>query len=244
MKLLTNHLLLLISVLLFVFTSVFAISNPNQQKKVLLVYGGWEGHQPKEFKDLILPWLQEQGFDVTVSNSLEIYADSAKMTEFDLIVQTWTMGQLTGEQEKGLTNAVKNGVGIAGYHGGLGDAFRSNTNYLFMVGGQFTAHPGGQIDFTVNIKNHDDPITKGIADFTVHSEQYYMLVDPAVEVLATTTFSGEHADWVEGVVMPVVWKKNFGKGKVFYSSVGHSMKDFETPEVLEILKRGILWAVK
>jgi len=245
MKTITILLLLTFTITLLTAFNASAESMANSNaKKVLLVYGGWDGHQPKEFKDLILPWLKEQGFDVTVSNSLDIYADSAKMKEFDLIVQAWTMGQLTGEQEKGLTTAVQNGAGIAGYHGGLGDSFRSNTNYLFMVGGQFAAHPGGQIDFTVNIKNHDDPITKGISDFTVHSEQYYMLVDPGVEVLATTTFSGEHASWTKGVVMPVVWKKSFGKGKVFYSSVGHSMKDFETPEVLEILERGILWAVK
>ncbi|MBK8946253.1 MAG: ThuA domain-containing protein [Ignavibacteriae bacterium] len=231
------------SQLIIIFFFAFIILNANP-KKVLLVYGGWEGHQPTEFKDLILPWLHEQGFDVTISNTLDVYADSAGMNNFDLIIQTWTMGQITKEQEEGLLKAVQNGCGIAGYHGGLGDSFRSNTNYLFMVGGQFAAHPGGQINFVVNIENHNDPITKGISDFQVHSEQYYMLVDPGVEVLATTTFSGEHANWVKDVKMPVVWKKKFGKGKVFYSSVGHSMKDFEIFEVLEILKRGILWAVR
>ncbi|MFZ1290762.1 MAG: ThuA domain-containing protein [Melioribacteraceae bacterium] len=240
MKSLFNNILII--VLSCFISSSFA--NTNSNKKILLVYGGWDGHQPKEFKDLILPWLQEQEFDVTVSNSLDIYADSTKMQNFDLIIQTWTMGEITKEQEEGLLNAVKNGCGLAGYHGGLGDSFRSNTNYLFMVGGQFAAHPGGQIDFTVNIENHNDPITKGISDFKVYSEQYYMLVDPGVEVLASTTFSGEHADWVKGVKMPVVWKKKFGNGKVFYSSVGHSMKDFEVYEVFEILKRGILWAIR
>jgi len=240
MKSLINNILIIV---LSCFISL-SFANTNSNKNILLVYGGWDGHQPKEFKDLILPWLQEQEFDVTVSNSLDIYADSSKMQNFDLIIQTWTMGELTKEQEEGLLNAVKNGCGLAGYHGGLGDSFRSNTNYLFMVGGQFAAHPGGQIDFTVNIENHNDPITKGISDFKVHSEQYYMLVDPGVEVLASTTFSGEHADWVKGVKMPVVWKKKFGNGKVFYSSVGHSMKDFEVYEVFEILKRGILWAIR
>ena len=57
---------------------------------------------------------------------------------------------------------------------------------------------------------------QGITDFDYPSEQYYMHVDPANEVLATTTFSGEHAPWIEGVVMPVVWKRRYGEGRVFY----------------------------
>ena len=214
------------------------------KKNVLLVYGGWKGHKPEEIKNLFLPWFKEQGFDVTVSSSLDIYADKAKMKTYDLVFQTWTMGKLTKEEEQGLTEAVKNGTGIAGCHGGLGDSFRENTNYLFMIGGQFVAHPGGKIIYTVNIVNHQDPITKGLSDFYVTSEQYYMLVDPALEVLATTTFSGEHAPCIKDVKMPVVWKKKFGKGKVFYSSIGHSISDFDIPEVMEIMKRGILWAIR
>jgi len=219
-------------------------NEPQKKKSVLLVYGGYQGHSPKEFKDFILPWLKEQGYDVVVSNSLEIYADKEKMKNFDLILQSYTMGKLTKEESDGLMSAVKNGAGIAGPHGGLGDSFRDNTGYLFMVGGQFAAHPGGQIEYEVNITNHDDPITKGLSDFKIKTEQYYMLVDPGVDVLATTTFSGEHAKWIEGVVMPVVWKKMYGKGKVFYISIGHSVDNFEIPQVIEMLQRGIIWAMR
>ncbi|MEN8191755.1 MAG: ThuA domain-containing protein [Bacteroidota bacterium] len=232
----------LITIILTFSFSLFAQST--NQKSVLLVYGGYEGHKPQEFKDLFLPWLEEQGFNVTVSNSLEIYADKEKMKKFDLILQSYTMGKLTKEESDGLLSAVKNGTGIAGPHGGLGDSFRENTSYLFMVGGQFAAHPGGQIEYEVNITNHDDPITKGLTDFKIKTEQYYMLVDPGVEILATTTFSDEHAPWIKGVVMPVVWKKMFGKGKVFYISIGHSVADFEVTQVMEMMKRGILWAMR
>jgi type 1 glutamine amidotransferase len=152
------------------------------------------------------------------------------------------MSQISREQEKGLLDAIKNGVNIAGWHGGLADAFRMNTEYQFMVGGQWVAHPGGVIDYEVNIINHDDPITKGLADFKMHSEQYYMHVDPINDVVATTTFNGDHAYWINGTVMPVVWKKMYGKGRVFYTSLGHVAKDFVVPEALEITKRGILWA--
>ena len=141
-------------------------------------------------------------------------------------------------------NAVKNGTGIAGPHGGLGDSFRGNTSYLFMVGGQFVSHPGGQIEHEVNIIDNDDPITKGLSDFSITTEQYYMLVDPGVDVLATTTFSGKYSPWIDGVVMPVVWKKMFGKGKVFYISIGHSVDNFEITQVMEMMQRGIMWAMR
>jgi hypothetical protein len=154
------------------------------------------------------------------------------------------MASITPEQEKGLEEAVKSGVGLAGWHGGLADAFRSNVEYEFMVGGQWVAHPGGIIPYEVNITNHSEPITAGLSDFKMNSEQYYMHVDPINEVLATTTFSGEHAPWIKGVAMPVVWKKMYGRGRVFYTSLGHVARDFDVPQAREIVERGMLWAAR
>lgn len=133
-------------------------------------------------------------------------------------------------------------MGLAGWHGCMADSFRNNPEYQFMVGGQWVAHPGGIIDYTVTITQPSDPIVAGISDFRMHSEQYYMHVDPLNEVLATTTFSDAHVPWIAGCVMPVVWKKRWGNGRVFYSSLGHVSSDFEIPEALEIMKRGMLWA--
>ncbi len=214
-------------------------------KKVLFVYGGWDGHQPKECMELLKPWLESQGAVLELRDNLDAYTDKELMASVDLIIQTWTMGSLTGEQEKGITEAVRNGAGLAGWHGGLGDSFRNNTEYQFMVGGQWVAHPGGQVDYDVNIKDKKDPVTKGLKTFHMKSEQYYMHVDPSVKVLATTTFSGAgDTPWIKGVVMPVVWKKQYGRGRVFYSSLCHSASDFAVPEAMEIMKRGILWAAQ
>jgi hypothetical protein len=211
-------------------------------KKALVVWGGWEGHEPKLCADLFVPILQSEGFQVEVKDNLDVYLDTEKMNSLDLIVPIWTMGTITREQEKGLLEAISYGVGIAGWHGGMADSFRNNTEYQWMVGGQWVAHPGGVIDYEVKIIKHDDPIVSGISDFKMHSEQYYMHVDPSNEVLATTTFSGEHAYWVQNVVMPVIWKRMYGKGKVFYASFGHVRKDFDIPETVEIERRGMLWA--
>ena len=212
------------------------------EKKALIVWGGWDGHEPKQCVDIFAPWLAEQGFEVEVSTTLDAYLDAAKMKSLDLIVQVFTMANITGPQEKGLEDAVKAGVGMAGWHGGMADAFRSNVEYEFMVGGQWVAHPGGVIDYEVNVTNRDDPITKGLTDFKMHSEQYFMLVDPGNDVLASTTFSGEHAPWTKGIVMPVAWKKHYGKGRVFYTSLGHVSADFDVPEARTIVQRGLLWA--
>jgi len=213
-------------------------------KKVLIVWGGWAGHEPKQCVDIFAPWLLEQGFEVEISQSLDAYLDAAKMKSVALVVQAVTMGQLTPQQEKGLLDAVRNGAGMAGWHGGIADSFRSNPEYEYMVGGSWAAHPGGIIDYEVEVVNHADPITRNLSNFRMRSEQYYMLVDPNAEVLAVTEFSGQAAPWIKGVVMPVVWKKLYGKGRVFNTTLGHAAADFKVPEARAIVERGLLWAAR
>jgi type 1 glutamine amidotransferase len=211
-------------------------------KKVLFTYGGWDGHEPKQCKDIFVPWLQSNGAEVFVYDNMNCYADTTLMQKIDLIIQTWTQGSISGEEERGLLRAIRRGVGIAGWHGGIGDSFRSNVEFQYMVGGQWVSHPGGIVPYEVNIRDKNDPVTKGLNDFNMQSEQYYMHIDPNAKVLATTKFSGQHDPWIKGSVIPVVWKKTYGKGRVFYSSLGHVAKDFDVPEALEIMKRGICWA--
>ena len=211
-------------------------------KRALMVHGGWQGHQPRECVDLFAPILREAGFEVEIADTLDAYLNTEMMLALDLVVPVWTMGTITKEQEQGLLDAVASGVGIAGWHGGMADSFRNSVEYQFMVGGQWVAHPGNIIDYRVNITKHDDPIMAGLADFDMHSEQYYMHVDPSNEVLATTTFSGAHTPWIDGNVIPVVWKRRWGQGRVFYSSLGHVRVDFDVPEAREITRRGMLWA--
>jgi uncharacterized protein len=213
-------------------------------KKALIVYGGWQGHEPKQTADVFAPLLTEAGFDVTLSDTMDSYLDKGLMQSLSLVVPCWTMGEIAGEQEKGLREAVESGVGLGGWHGGMCDAFRNTTNYQMMTGGQFVGHPDGIKDYMVNITRSDDPIVAGLSDFQMHSEQYYMHTDPGNEVLATTTFDAQSTPWVNGTVMPVVWKRIWGTGRVFYSSLGHVATDFEVPEAKEIQRRGMLWAAR
>jgi type 1 glutamine amidotransferase len=213
-------------------------------KKALMVWGGWDGHEPKQCVDVLAPFLDASGFEVRVSDSLDVYLEEKYLRALSLIVPVWTMGTITDEQEKSLLEAVRSGVGIAGWHGGMGDSFRNNVDYQFMVGGQWVVHPGGVIDYEVNITDHEDPITKGLSDFKMHSEQYYVHVDPSNEVLATTTFNGDVYPWIDGVTIPVVWKRRYGDARVFYASVGHVAADFDVPEAREIVERGMLWAAR
>jgi type 1 glutamine amidotransferase len=211
-------------------------------KSMLFVWGGWDGHQPRQCVELFAPLMAAAGYRVDVCDTLDVYLDGERLRGYDLISQVWTMGTLTDAQERGLLDAIAEGVGFGGWHGGMCDAFRNNPNYQFMTGGQWVAHPGNIIEYAVNISNQHDPITAGLADFNMQSEQYYLHVDPAAEVLATTTFTGAYAPWIKGVVMPVVWKKRWGAGKVFCCSLGHQARDFEVPEAREIVRRGLLWA--
>jgi type 1 glutamine amidotransferase len=209
---------------------------------VLFAYGGWEGHEPKQCVDVFAPLLEGHGFEVQMSDTLDVYLDAERLKGLDLIVPVWTMSSISKEQEAGLLSAIEGGVNVAGWHGGMADSFRNSTNYQFMVGGQWVAHPGNVIDYTVTIVRPDDPITAGINDFAMHSEQYYLHVDPSNEVLATTTFGGEYTPWIAGTVMPVVWKRRWGAGRVFYCSLGHVAADFDVPEARTLVERGMLWA--
>ena len=214
------------------------------EKTALIVWGGWEGHTPKECAELVGEALTADGFRVELSNTLDSYLDEAKMNSVSVVVPLWTMGQITPEQEKGLLAAVAGGAGCAGFHGGMCDAFRNNTEYQWMTGAQWVAHPGGLIpSYEVNIVERDHEIMKGLDDFTLtNTEQYYLHVDPSNHVLATTTFDCPDAPTGHGTVMPAVYTRQWGKGRVFYASFGHTYKDFEVPEALEIVRRGIAWA--
>lgn len=212
-------------------------------REALIVWGGWHGHEPEQCASIVAGMLQDEGFKVHLETSTKAFA-SPRLHTMSLIVPIFTMSKIEKDEVANLSQAVREGTGLAGYHGGMGDAFREAVEYQFMCGGQWVAHPGNIIDYRVTITRPDDPVMQGIRDFDYRSEQYYMHVDPSNEVLATTTFSGEHAFWIEGVVMPVVWKRRHGHGRVFYSSLGHVAKEFEVPEMRTILRRGMAWAAR
>jgi len=212
-------------------------------REALIVWGGWSGHEPEQGARIVGDMLERHGFTVYIENTTEAFADPA-IADMSLVVPIVTMAKIEKEEVENLAAAVRGGVGLAGYHGGMCDAFRDCIDYHFICGGQWVAHPGGIIDYQVDVAAPDDPIMQGLSSFAYRSEQYYMHVDPSNQVLATTRFSGEHAPWLEGVVMPVVWKRRHGLGRVFYSSLGHVASEFAVPEMRTILERGLVWAAR
>lgn len=210
--------------------------------RALIVSGGWPGHQPLKFAEIIGGMLGDAGLSVTASDTLDVLEGAEELRHYALIVPNWTMGRIRAEQSKNLRAAVEAGTGLAGFHGGMGDAFREDTDFQFMVGGQFVAHPGGIRPYRVEMGPTAHAITHGLSGFDIESEQYYLHVDPSNTVLATTTFDGQHAPWTAGTVMPVAWVRPYGQGRVFYSSVGHDPREWEDPVVAELHRRGLLWA--
>lgn len=216
-------------------------------RRALIVWGGWDGHEPEAVATHFAFLLEQEGFDVHVSNTLDAFCEN-DLSALSLIVPTWTMGEISQEQCSAVTTAVaEGGVGLAGCHGGMCDAFRANTEWQFMTGGQWVAHPGdGGVEYTVNVCKQT-PLTEGIEDFKIKSEQYYLHTDPGNDVLATCDFphpahGGPHSG--NACKMPVVWTKSFGKGRVFYCALGHDRAVFDVPEVTELMRRGFVWAAK
>ncbi|KUL25497.1 ThuA domain-containing protein [Actinoplanes awajinensis] len=208
---------------------------------VLVVRGG-PMHEPVACTDLFLPRLRERGFTIEIAETLDVYDDTAVLDRADLILQCWSVGTITAQQEQNLVARVRAGAGFAGWHGGVVATFHEARHYQYMVGGRFLHHPGGLIDHTVDVTS-EHPIVRGIGSFAVHTEQYYCHTDTTLQVLATTTFTGEHGEpETAGVVMPVVWLRHFGAGRVFVSTLGHSPADLLVPEVNTITDRGLMWA--
>jgi uncharacterized protein len=209
-------------------------------KKALIFWGGWDGHTPEACANIFQSSLEKRGYEVVVSSSLEVLEDEEATKSYDVIIPVWTMGEMSGPQKKSLLKAVRSGVGLAGFHGGMGDAFRGNVEYEWMVGGIFVGHPHvGEYLVDVNVKNS---ITEGLsARFEYDSEQYYMLTDPGNDVLATTVYDLDG----KTITMPVIWTKKEKEGKVFYSALGHVAEEFtKYPDVLEMTLRGIEWATR
>ena len=227
---------------LIIFSNIL-LSQNLADKKVLVVWGGWEGHKPKLFASHVENWLITEKADYKINNGLDAYDDYDELIKYDLIIQSVTMDEISKKQEENLLKAVLSGVGIAGAHGGLVDSFRKNTNYQFMIGGQWVAHPGNIIKYKV--KMLEDELTIGLSDFEIVSEQYYMHYDPNIKIIAETKFNDEIYPWINNVVMPIAWKKMYGKGKVFFISIGHDPDEFMVyKDGWELLTRGFMWAVR
>ena len=210
--------------------------------RALIVRGGWDGHEPVASTEHFRAFLEKHGFTVRMAETLDVYTDADTLAETTLIVQCWTRGRFTAEQEDGLVERVRAGAGFAGWHGGVLAVGYEAARYQYMIGGRFLVHPGGFVDHTIDIVG-EHPVTAGLSSYPVHTEQYYCHVDPTLHVLATTTFPGvPEAPETAGAVMPVVWTRPFGAGRVFVSSLGHSLADLLHPTTGTITKRGLLWA--
>ena len=216
-------------------------------KKALIVWGGWLGHQPEEVAGIFKTVLEQEGYEVEVANTLSAFDDASKLKALDLIVPVWTMDEISQERVNNVSAAVQSGVGLAGCHGGMCDAFRNNVDWQFMTGGNWVAHPGNDgTPHRIHIANTSSPLVEGIEDFDVSTEQYYLHVDPAVEVLATTRFPVADGPHVlnKAVDMPVAWTKRWGLGRVYYCSLGHQANVIELPPVKEMMRRGLMWAAE
>jgi type 1 glutamine amidotransferase len=228
-------------------------------RKALVVRGGWEGHKPVKSTEMFLPFLEQNGYTVRVEASPAVYADPIEMAGTDLIVQCLTMGEITREQLRGLRAAVEAGTGFTGWHGGIVDSFRASADYLQLIGGQFVTHPGKDpavcvgddsdkiLPHTVTITDlgRAHPVTVGLDDFQLRTEQYWVLHDDLIDVLATLTHPAHPwQPWHRPIVSPAVWTRHWGAGRVMVTTPGHTLDVLEETHIRTIIERGMLWATR
>jgi len=226
------------------------------RKRALIVRGGWEGHRPVQATELFLPFLESSGYTVRIEESTDVYGDAAEMAGTDLVVQCISMSEITAAQLSGLSAAITAGTGFTGWHGGIVDSFRASSDYLHLVGGQFAGHPGKEpgerrgdaednfLPHVVNITElgREHPVTAGIEDFELCTEQYWVLHDDLIEVLATTTHPAR--PWHRPVTAPAVWTRQWGAGRILVTTPGHSLDVLENPNVRTVIERGMLWVTR
>src|SRR4051812_36674225 len=219
---------------------------PAPSRSALVVRGGWDGHCPVEATDRFIPFLEEQGFCVDVHDGPTAYDDADALSATDLVLQCYTQGEATDRQVTNLADAVRSGTGLAGWHGGIVDSFRASPDYLHLTGGQWAAHPGGFVDYDVEIvpDRVDHEIVAGLSrSWSHHTEQYWCLADGLNDVLATSRFEvTDETPWRAALVVPAVWTRQWGSGRVFVSTIGHQLEDLDVPEVRTLTERGLLWA--
>ncbi|HEX5562132.1 MAG TPA: ThuA domain-containing protein [Nocardioidaceae bacterium] len=218
-----------------------------RSRRALVVRGGWEGHSPVEATERFIPFLEEEGFTVAVHEGPAVYADKEVLAGTDLVLQCFTQGEATDEQVTNLADAVRAGTGLAGWHGGIVDSFRGSPDYLHLTGGQWAAHPGGFVDYEVEVvpERAEHPVVAGLDRWKHHTEQYWCLTDGLNDVLATSRFEATlETPWREDLVVPAVWTRQWGAGRVFVSTIGHKLEDLDVPEVRTLTERGLLWAAR
>lgn len=226
-------------------------------KTALVVRGGWDGHQPQEATERFIPHLERNDYAIRVEESTDVYADAEYMATVDLVMQANTMNTIEPTHLAGLIAAVRNGTGMAGWHGGIADSYRNSADYLHMIGGQFAHHAGiepekrigeqsdNYLTHTIRIvpEKREHPIVAGLDDFELTTEQYWVLSDSYNEVLATTTVAARPFDaWREPVTSPSVWTRQWGEGHIFVCTAGHRVEVLDHPSVRTIIERGLLWA--
>jgi len=209
------------------------------EKRALILWGGWPGHQPELGAKMVAGMLASEGWATDITDDVTALGRAA---DYDLVVPNVTGGEIEKDVARALSAAVRNGTGLAGFHGCLATSFPASEIFGFVAGVRFVGHPGNIIDYRVNITRPHDPLVAGIPDFDYRSEQYYLHYDPSIEILATTTFSGDHDPVTRNVAMPVVMKRHFGEGRVFWSALGHVPDEFRHEHMRELLRRGLLWA--
>ena len=201
--------------------------------KTLLLVGGTV-HDWKGIGDVVEKTLQDAGkFDVTrVNNDLDAFLPE-KIKPYKLVVFYWTLGELTAEQKQGILGHISQGNGFVTFHSGA-DSFRGDRDWHDFVGGHFVTHPRYR-QYQVSITTEKHPISQGIDEFMTTDEQYILDYEKdKMTVLGNGLYQGQ--------LMPALWVKPHGKGRVFYNSGGHDSKATAQPMFQKLLVRGCLWA--
>jgi type 1 glutamine amidotransferase len=177
--------------------------------------------------------------------------NARNLNYFDAILFFGTGDNLDPRQKRDLLSFIHDdGKGFVGAHTG-DDAFFDWPEFAEMIGGWFDNHPWGQFDAPVIVEDPAFPAMKPFPlRFTIHDEIYEHKNFDRRKVHVLASLDSSKLDFTRPNInrtdrdFPVAWAKMYGKGRVFYSTFGHSEETWDNPMVRKMYLEAVRWALR
>ena len=152
-------------------------------------------------------------------------------------------GWITEDQGRAVQQFVEAGNGLYAYHNS-GYISLYSKSFREVMGGVTLHHPPLR-PFKVKVIDRGHPITQGVADFMVNDEQHYLTFDkdPRHVILQSENVDGlNHGE--HGTTAIGGWAYDYGKGRVAYTGVGHTLHALWEPQYVKIQKNAVRWLLR
>ena len=224
---------------------------PKSGKLLYMTLSKGYHHKSVEPSEPILKAMGEKSgaFQVTVTQ--DVGAFTRENLKNYAAVMFYTTGELpfTDEEKRALVDFLKSGHGFIGVHSATDTLYEWDV-YNQIIGGHFDGHPWHQL-VTVNVVDPDSKLVSGLGkSFQITDEIYQIKQFQASGTHVLLTLDPTSVDLTKPSVhkndygWPICWTRMFGKGRVYYNSLGHEDAVWNDPRYQDMLLKAIKWVMR